>query len=98
MKKLFSLILALVMLTATLPAIAAESKLPFTDVGAKKWYYAAVASAYESGVMQGKTETTFAPMENMTRAQLVTILSRLVLADTEGKGQTLAFTDTKKNA
>jgi len=86
------------MLTATLPAIAAESKLPFTDVGAKKWYYAAVASAYESGIMQGKTETTFAPMENMTRAQLVTILSRLVLADTAGKGASLTFKDVKKNA
>jgi len=98
MKKLLSIILVVVMLTATLPAIAAESKLPFTDVGAKKWYYAAVASAYESGIMQGKTETTFAPMENMTRAQLVTILSRLVLADTAGKGASLTFKDVKKNA
>ena len=98
MKKILSLLLALVMLLAALPVIAAESELPFTDVKASKWYYSAVAEAYKTGVMQGKTDTTFAPMENMTRAQLVTILSRLVFADTEGKGENLTFKDVKKNA
>jgi len=98
MKKFLSLILAAVMLTAALPVIAAENDLPFTDVGAKKWYYDAVATAYTEGIMQGKTDTTFAPMENMTRAQLVTILSRLVFADTTGKGASLSFTDVKAKA
>ncbi|MBQ8524682.1 MAG: S-layer homology domain-containing protein [Clostridia bacterium] len=98
MKKFLSLILAAVMLAAALPVIAAESDLPFTDVGAKKWYYDAVATAYTEGIMQGKTDTAFAPMENMTRAQLVTILSRLVFADTAGKGASLTFSDVKAKA
>jgi len=98
MKRILSLILVAVMLLAAVPAVAADGEIPFTDVNSKKWYYSAVVSAYESGVMQGKTETTFAPMENMTRAQLVTILSRLVFAETEGKGANLTFKDVKKKA
>lgn len=97
MKKLLALLLAAVMLLAAVPAVTAND-LPFTDVKKNAWYADAVAAAYENGIMQGKTDTTFAPMENMTRAQLVTILSRLVFADTEGLGEKLSFKDVKANA
>ena len=47
---------------------------PFTDVNESDWYAAPVLWAKESGVTGGKTETTFAPSEDCTRAQVVTFL------------------------
>ncbi len=50
----------------------------FEDVGANSWYHEAVDFAVENGLMRGMSETTFGPNETMDRAQLVTILHRLV--------------------
>ena len=47
---------------------------PFTDVTESDWYFNSVMWAKGSGVTGGKTETTFAPNENCTRAQVVTFL------------------------
>ena len=47
---------------------------PFTDVQTTDWFFAPVLWAKESGVTGGKTETTFAPNESCTRAQVVTFL------------------------
>ncbi len=53
-----------------------EKPASFTDVKANAWYATAVAWAEEKGLVKGMTPTTFAPDENITRAQLVTILFR----------------------
>ena len=45
--------------------------LPFTDVPEDAWYYADVAGAYERGLVNGMTPTTFEPGSNMTLAQAV---------------------------
>lgn len=50
---------------------------PFTDVQPGSDYYDAVRYVYETGLMQGKTEDTFAPYGATTRGQIVTILWRL---------------------
>lgn len=50
---------------------------PFTDVTQSNAFYHAVRYVYETGLMQGKTETTFAPAAPTTRGQIVTILWRL---------------------
>lgn len=99
MKKLIAGLLAGIMSVTTLAvgATAAEEEMPFTDVKAKKWYYPAVKTVWEAGIMEGKTETTFVPDEAMTRAQLVTILYRLSGATETGLGASLTFSDTKKN-
>ena len=47
---------------------------PFTDVAESDWFYAPVLWAVAEGVTGGKTETTFAPNEGCTRAQVVTFL------------------------
>lgn len=49
---------------------------PFTDVDPDEYYYDALVWGY-GGVVLGTTETTFAPQENVTRAQVVTLLYRL---------------------
>lgn len=53
-------------------------QLPFTDV--PEWCYEAVAWCYMKKVTDGTTATTFSPNDNCTRAQIVTMLYRL-LAD-----------------
>ncbi|MBQ8523023.1 MAG: S-layer homology domain-containing protein [Clostridia bacterium] len=101
MKKIIAMLLVVTMcLAVVLTGIisAAEEKMPFTDVKEGKWFYPSVKAVWEKGVMEGKSETQFAPNEQMTRAQLVTILYRLAGAETEGLAESLTFKDTKKSA
>ena len=48
----------------------------FDDVAAGQWYSDAVAWAAENGIVTGKTDTSFAPMDNITREQFATMLMR----------------------
>ena len=49
---------------------------PFTDVEQGRYYYEAVPWAYEQDITKGMTNTTFAPMENCLRGQIVSFLYR----------------------
>ncbi len=49
---------------------------PFTDVKSDAYYYDAVLWAVEKGITKGKSDTTFAPNEIVTRSQTVTFLYR----------------------
>ncbi len=51
--------------------------MPFTDVPEGKWYYGAVEFVYQNGLMNGISDTQFAPQHKLTRGQLVTILYRM---------------------
>ena len=53
-----------------------SADLPFTDVPADAYYAQAVAWAVENGVAKGVGETAFAPNDNCTRAQIVTMIYR----------------------
>ena len=55
---------------------AAQSPAPFADVAADAWYAEAVAWAYENGIVNGVSDSRFAPDAAVTREQLVTILFR----------------------
>ena len=48
----------------------------FTDVEKGAWYEKAVAWANAKGIVQGVSETVFAPNENITREQMATIIFR----------------------
>ncbi len=101
MKKLLSFILATVMLAAALAAVPAsaardgESALPFKDVRSDDWFFEAVAYVYEHGIMVGVTADTFSVSTATTRAQLVTVLSRLDNADVSGMRSEQRFTDVE---
>ena len=56
------------------PASGGEN--PFTDVPAAAYYYNAVLWAVENDVAKGVSETAFAPDDNCTRAQIVTLIYR----------------------
>ncbi|MBR4880771.1 MAG: S-layer homology domain-containing protein, partial [Clostridia bacterium] len=58
---------------------------PFTDVKSSHWFASAVEWAYTNGITSGKTDTTFAPNENITREQLAAMLYRYA----EYKGMTI---------
>lgn len=84
MKKLISLMVAMVMCLSLVPsAFAAEgaSVDKFTDVPADAWYRDELAYALHNGYISGTSETTFAPDALVTRGQFVTILGRMVNAD-----------------
>lgn len=53
------------------PAVSGST--PFTDL-TEDWYRNAVCWAYENGIVSGKTETTFAPNDNVSREQLAVML------------------------
>ncbi len=73
-----------------------EWKNPFSDVKENDWFYSDVQYVNEKGLMNGLTETAFAPNDNLTRAMLVTVLYRI-----EGEPATnksIPFADVDANA
>lgn len=76
----------------------AVGEAPFTDVQKGRYYEAAVAWAYEQGIVRGITETTFAPDTPVTREQMVTLLYRFAEfsgADTTARGDLSTFADAE---
>lgn len=65
-------------------AVFGQGALPFVDVSVNAWYYETVKAAYEAGLMNGVTDTEFAPNAPLTRAMIWTILARASGVDTEG--------------
>ena len=74
--KLLSLMLAVLMLTALMPFSALAAELPFKDVPADAWYYPVVREAYEKGITNGVTRTTFEPNATVTREMFLVMLYR----------------------
>ena len=70
-----------------------EKASSFTDVKEGKWYSDAIAWAEANKIVNGMTPTTFEPDGKITRAQLVTMLYRMVGEPTVEKAA--SFTDVK---
>ena len=68
---------------------------PFNDVEKGSWYQAAVAWAYQNGVVKGYSATEFGPYDNITREQMVTMLQRYAsrIAPTSMTASLGSFTD-----
>lgn len=73
------------MLATILYRLAGEPEvsgdLPFTDVETGTWYTDAVLWASQNGIVNGVAEGIFAPMNTLTREQLVTMLYRYAEAE-----------------
>ncbi len=50
---------------------------PFADVNEEDWFYDTVERAYKQGLMNGVSDTLFAPDGNITRGMFVTVLYRM---------------------
>jgi hypothetical protein len=62
----------------------------FTDVSQGAYYYDAVAWAEENGITQGKTATTFAPDDPVTREEFISMLYRYAASDPGASAATAA--------
>lgn len=49
----------------------------FTDVAANAWYYDNVKTAYELGLVNGSSNTTYSPEDNITVAEVQTLVARI---------------------
>ena len=58
----------------------ATGNVPFTDVIASEWYANFVAIAYNSGIVNGTSETEFGIGASLTREQLCTMVYRAIKA------------------
>ena len=86
-KRVFSLLLAAVLAIGTLPSAfagyenftAQASYTPgqFTDVAESAWYAENVRTAYEYGLINGQSATTFAPDSQLTVAEAVKLAASL---------------------
>ena len=70
MKKILSLLLASLMCLSMIGS-AFASEFKFTDVSESDWFYTDVKTAVESGLVNGKTDTTYAPADNLTYAEAI---------------------------
>ncbi|WP_027087943.1 S-layer homology domain-containing protein [Cohnella panacarvi] len=53
-----------------------ESDTAFTDVAATGWYAKAVRATVQAGIVQGRTDTTFAPSATITREEMSVMLAK----------------------
>ncbi len=94
MKKIAAFVMSfLLVIGIVFPASAASS---FSDVIPGDWYYTAVEYCRENGLMSGKGNGKFAPNDNMTRAELATVLYRHAKSPAVTANPT--FTDVKPDA
>ena len=97
MKKLFSIVLCVCLLAGLFPAaVLAAGTEQFTDLSEDAWYAECVEWCVGKGLMNGLSDTRFAPEKGMNRAMAVTMLWRL-----EGcpyVNYYLTFTDLEEDA
>lgn len=70
--------------------------LPFLD-SQTSWAYSYIYHAYETGLVNGTSATTFAPDEKLTKSQIVTLLARLAKYDPERTYCEPPYTDVDKD-
>lgn len=58
----------------------AASSCTFTDVANGQWYTDGIAWAAAKGVVKGYSDTTFGPMDDVTREQMITMLYRYAVS------------------
>lgn len=75
-----------------MPAFAINLK--FTDITASKYNWARpyIEKMYAAGIIKGVTETSYAPDSAVTRAQIITMIVRLLGLEQEAKGKQLPAT------
>lgn len=69
----------------------------FSDVPTGSWYDMPVQWAYSLGITSGTSATTFSPLQNITREQMVTMLYRyakLIGVDSDNRASLSGFTDS----
>lgn len=66
---------------------------PFTDIDSKDWYYDAINTASQLGIVYGKEPHRFAPNDSITRAEISAILYRFFEPTVAFEGDAVKFSD-----
>lgn len=53
---------------------AKEIRMPFEDLDTASWAYEAISTLYNKGIISGKSETRYAPNDNITREEFVKLI------------------------
>ncbi len=69
-------------------------RFPFTDVESDDWFYGDVFKIWKADIMNGVSETLFAPQTTLNRAMFATMIYRLSGEEYEGEGS--AFEDVEE--
>ena len=101
--KWIALALVAALLLCSVPGVRAEetraTAMHFTDVPVTDWYCADVSYAYFRSLVSGVSDTQFAPLRVVTRAEFVTILGRMLTPSYYQPGAlTPTFTDVEPDA
>jgi len=65
-------------ITARFSPILSENSSPFNDVETDYWAFNYIVTAYEKGWITGYPDGTFKPDDNITRAEAVTIVNKML--------------------
>ena len=84
MKRILSFILCLTMIMSFASVVNAEHYSNFTDVKPDSWYYEDVYNAVRLGIINGKSETSFAPDDNLTYAEAIKLAACMYQLYKEG--------------
>jgi len=69
-------------ITKAIPKIKTLENKEFVDTD-KHWSKADVSFLVERGIIKGKDENTFAPEDNITKAEITALIMRLIVSDAE---------------
>ncbi len=89
------------LITTALGMVDDEAKCEFQDVSAEDWSYKYIASAFEKGVVNGTSDTTFEPDSTITREQMAVMCCNAMKAyketifDTEEEAAVTEFEDSE---
>lgn len=72
--------------------IVEEGSKEFQDTGKHKWALDAIESMAVKGIINGKSDTTFAPTANITRAEFAALASRMLKLN-ENSSRDIPFAD-----
>ena len=85
MKKVLSFILCITMILSLSSVTFAEHYSKFTDVKPDSWYYEDVDNAVRLGIINGKSETTYCPNDNLTYAEAYKLAACMHQLSVNGK-------------
>ncbi len=74
----------------------ADAVFPFADVSETAWYYGDVEASWLKYLVEGMSDTAYAPAKNATRAQIVAVLHRL--DEDSATASRTSFDDVKPGA
>ena len=85
-KDIFILLVAFIVLLSNIQITLATVETGFNDIKPTDWFYNDVIEAQRVGLIAGVGNNMFAPNKTISYAEYITILTRILGADTSNKG------------